>query len=177
MTISATYEVHPENGWNALRIRYQHEKMVADSLVWKGFQIFLPTYRAVHQWKDRKRQLSLPLFPGYLFVENAAGRKLQVVNTPGVCSIISVAGVPAVVAGEEIVSIRRAVESTYSVEPHPFLIDGDIVRVRSGSLAGIEGILVRKKKDACRLVISIQILGQSAAVEIDASNVERVRPP
>jgi len=164
-----------ESDWFALHTRYQHEKSVAEQLAMKGFQTFLPTYLTTRQWKDRKKQLCLPLFPGYLFVEDAAGRKLQVVNTPGVCSIISVAGVPAVIASEEIASIRRAVESIYAVEPHPFLNDGDTVRVKSGPLAGIEGILARKK-DACRLVISVQMLGRSAAVEIDASEIERVQP-
>jgi transcription antitermination factor NusG len=176
MNLETTYEVQPENEWYALRTRYQHEKTAAALLALKGFQTFLPTYRAVRHWKDRKRQLSLPLFPGYLFVENAADRKLQVVSTPGVCSIISVAGIPAPIASEEIDSIRRAVESNYSLEPHPFLVDGDTVRVKSGPLAGIDGVLVRKKKDVCRLVISVQMLGRSAAVEIDASDLATIVP-
>ena len=176
MNLTTTYEVQPETEWYALRIRYQHEKMVAALLALKGFGTFLPTYLAVRHWKDRKRQLSLPLFPGYLFVENAARRKLQVVSTPGVCSIISVAGIPALISSEEIDSIRRAVESNYSLEPHPFLVDGDTVRVKSGPLAGIDGIVVRKKKDFCRLVISVQMLGRSAAVEIDASDIEAIAP-
>jgi transcription antitermination factor NusG len=175
MQIEITEHKALENDWYALHTRYQHEKSVADLLAMKGFQTFLPTYRTTRQWKDRKKQLSLPLFPGYLFVEDAADRKLQVVNTPGVCSIISVAGVPAVIASDEIASIRRAVESVYAVEPHPFLNDGDTVRVMSGPLSGIEGILARKK-DTYRLVISIQMLGRSAAVEIDASEIERVQP-
>jgi len=89
MGIQTTQGVHLEKGWYALQTRYQHEKAVAGILALKGFQTFLPTYRAVHRWKDRKKCLLLPLFPGYLFVEDAADRKLQVVNTPGVCSIIS----------------------------------------------------------------------------------------
>jgi transcription antitermination factor NusG len=176
MNLATTYEVQPETEWYALRTRYQHEKTVAALLAWKGFETFLPTYRAVRHWKDRKRQLWLPLFPGYLFVENAADRKLQVVSTPGVCSIISVAGIPALIASEEIDSIRRAVASNYSLEPHPFLADGDTVRVKSGPLAGIDGIVVRKKKDLCRLVISVQMLGRSAAVEIDASDIDTIAP-
>jgi transcription antitermination factor NusG len=167
--------LHTENEWNAIRVRYRHEKMAADLLALKGFEIFLPTYRELHQWKDRKREVWLPLFPGYLFIENAASRKLQIVNTPGVCSIICTGGAPAVVAEEEILSIRRAVESTYSVEPHPFLTEGDVVCVKSGPLAGIDGILIRKKKDVFRLVISVRMLGRSAAVEIDASNLERTQ--
>jgi transcription antitermination factor NusG len=164
-----------KSDWYALHTRYQHEKLVAELLALKGFQTFLPTYRTTRQWKDRKKQLSLPLFPGYLFVEDVDEQKVQVLNTPGVCSIISVAGVPSVIASDEIASIRRAVDSVYAVEPHPFLNEGDVVRVKSGPLAGLEGILTGKK-GAYRLVISIQMLGRSAAVEIDASDIQRVQP-
>lgn len=168
MEIETTHSVHFENDWYALRIRYQHEAAAAALLALKDFRFFLPTYQTVRRWKDRKKLLSQPLFPGYLFVEDASDRKLQILNTPGVCSIISVAGTPAVIANDEFACIRRAVESTYPVGPHPFLNEGDTVQVRSGPLAGMEGILVRRK-DTCRLVISVQMLGRSAAVEIDSS--------
>lgn len=163
-----------KQGWNALRTRYRHEKSVAELLELKGFRTFLPIYDTVRCWKDRKKHLSLPLFAGYLFVEDVAARKLQAVTTPGVCSIICLSGIPAIIPGEEITAIQRALESKYWLEPHPFLCEGETVRVISGPLCGVEGILCRKK-DAHRLVISVQMLGRSAAVEIDSSIVERVQ--
>lgn len=160
--------------WYAVHTRHQHEKMVAATLLGKGFEVFLPTYNAVHRWSDRNRQVTLPLFPGYLFFANEIDRWLQIVSTPGVNGIIKVGNVPAEISHEEICAIRRMVESTLRVEPHPFLRDGDLVRIKAGPLAGLEGI-VSRKKDALRLVLSIQILGQSAAVEIDGYVVERVQ--
>lgn len=162
--------------WHALYLRHQHEKAAADILSTKGFQVFLPTYHTVHRWKDRNKQLTLPLFPGYLFFADGLDRRLQIVTTPGVCAIVGTAGVPAVIPSEEIDSIRRAVESYSRMEPHPFLTHGNRVRVKFGPLAGIEGILVRKKH-LFRFVLSVQMLGRSAAVEIDASIVERVYSP
>lgn len=166
--------VGPSSHWHALHLRYQHEMMAADILSTKGFQVFLPTYQTVHRWKDRNKQVTLPLFPGYLFFADGLERRLHILTTPGVCAIVGIAGIPAVIPSEEIESIRRAVKSLANLEPHPFLTHGDRVRVRFGPLVGVEGILVRKKHQS-RLVLSVQMLGASAAVEIDASTVERVR--
>jgi transcription antitermination factor NusG len=160
--------------WYALHTRYQHEKAIADVLAVKGIRVLLPSYETIHRWKDRNKRVSLPLFPGYLFCSDAIHRRLQIISTPGVCSILCVAGVPAPIPREEIESIRKAVENPSRVEPHPFLTQGDLVRVTSGSLKGVEGFLIRKK-DLFRLVVSVRILGRSAAVEIDASAVERVQ--
>lgn len=160
--------------WYAVHTRHQHEKMVETTLLGKGFDVFLPTYGAVHRWSDRNKRVTLPLFPGYLFFANEIDRWFQVVSTPGVNGIIKVGSVPAEISHKEIFAIRRMVESTLRLEPHPFLRDGDLVRIKAGPLAGLEGIISRKK-DALRLVLSIQILGQSAAVEIDGCLVERVQ--
>jgi|SRR5579862_4147127 transcription antitermination factor NusG len=162
--------------WYAVHTRHQHEKMVATTLLGKGFDVFLPTYGAIHRWSDRKKLVTLPLFPGYLFFANEIDRWVQIVSTPGVNGIIKMGNVPAEIPHEEILAIRRMVESTLRVEPHPFLSDGDLVKIKAGPLAGLEGI-VSRKKDALRLVLSIQILGQSAAVEIDGCVVERLRTP
>jgi transcription termination/antitermination protein NusG len=161
-------------GWCALHTRYQYEKSVATILTAKGFEVFLPTYRVIRRWTDRNKELILPLFPGYLFFGPANDRQNQILSTPGVHSIIKTAGLPAVIPYEEIESIRRMVESSLRVEPHPFLQDGDRVRIKSGPLTGLEGILSRKK-DAVRLVLSVILLGRAAAVEIDACAVEHLR--
>jgi len=156
--------------WSALHTRYQHERTVETLLVAKGFETFLPTYERVRRWKDRNKRIAEALFPGYLFVANVHDRRLKVLGTPGVCDLVSVAGIPATIPNHEIEAIRRSVADPSKVAPHPFLKGGDLLRVEWGPLAGVEGILVRAK-DAFRLVVSIEILGRAAGVEIDAACV------
>ncbi|HZP07541.1 MAG TPA: UpxY family transcription antiterminator [Terracidiphilus sp.] len=159
--------------WWALYTRHQHEKTVAEMLATKGFEVFLPLYESMRRWKDRKKMLSLPLFPCYVFVRGNLERKLHVVTTPGVHMILYHGEQLAVIPEEEIQAIRAAVDGNFRVEPHPFLKCGDRVRVMRGSLAGVEGILTRKK-NLFRLVLSVEMLAQSVAVEIDAADVEPV---
>lgn len=158
--------------WYALYTRHQHEKTVADILSRKGFEIFLPLYSTIHRWKDRNKQLSLPLYPGYVFVYDNLERKLPILTTPGVHSIVGMAGCPEPIPDSEIDAVKRIMESSLAVEPHPYLRCGDRVRVLLGPLEGIEGILVRKKNDF-RLVLSVEMLMKSVSVEIDAALVER----
>jgi transcription antitermination factor NusG len=159
--------------WYALYTCYQHEKNSARILANKGFLTFLPLYTAAHQWKDRVKRLSLPLFPCYVFIRGGINRRFEVLTTPGIHGWVGVAGNPSPISDAEIQSIRQVVETSLRVEPHPFLKCGDWVRVKSGPLAGIEGILVRKK-NLLRLVLSVELLEKSVAVEVDASTVERV---
>lgn len=166
-------ELEAKTPWHALYTRHQHEKTVADLLAKKGFEIFLPLYSATHRWKDRSKVLSLPLFPSYVFVRGGLERQLQILATPGVYTFVSVAGRAAVIPEGEINAVQRMVEGPLQVEPHPFLKCGDRVRVAAGALEGIEGILVRKK-NLIRLVISVELLAKSVAVEVDAWMVERV---
>lgn len=156
--------------WNAVYTRHQHEKSVAESLAANGIEVFLPTYNVIRRWTDRKKQISLPLFPCYVFVRSNFARRLQVLTTPGVHFLVTFAGRPASIPDSEMDRIRKAVESKLRVEPHPFLRSGDRVRVTSGPLADVEGILVRQKS-SYRLILSVELLGKSIAVEIDAFNV------
>ena len=157
--------------WWALYTRHQHEKTVADILTAKGFEIFLPLYESVRRWKDRKKLLSLPLFPCYVFVRGGLNRRLQVVTTPGIHMILTNGEKVALIPEDEIQAIRRTVEGAYRVEPYPYLKIGERVRVVRGSLEGVEGVLIRKK-NVCRLVLSVAMVAQSIAVEIDAADVE-----
>ena len=157
--------------WWALYTRHQHEKVVADMLSVKGFEVFLPLYDSIRRWKDRQKLLSLPLFPCYVFVRGGFNRRLQVITTPGIHMILSHGDHTAVIPENEIQAIRRTVEGPYRMEPHPFLRSGDRVRVTRGSLQGVEGILIRKKNQ-CRLVLSVDMLAKSVAVEISATDVE-----
>jgi transcription antitermination factor NusG len=156
-----------------LYTRHQHEKTVADMLSAKGFNVFLPVYESLRRWNDRKKLITLPLFPCYVFVEGGLDRRLQVVTTPGIHTILFYGERVAIVPEAEIEAIRRAVEGDFRVEPHPFLKCGERVRVTRGSLEGIEGILLRKK-NVYRLVLSVAMMAQSVAVEIDATDVEPV---
>jgi len=140
---------------------------------YKDLEVFLPLYKARHRWKDRIKEVSVPLFPGYLFVREGLKRWLAILSTPGVSSIVSSGGQPVAIPFLEIEGIKRVVESTLRVEPHPFLKSGDRVRVKCGPIAGVEGILIRRKSVA-RLVLSVELLGNSAAVEVDATDVERI---
>lgn len=165
-----------ESPWYAIYTRHQHEKMVDQILTSKGFETFLPLYATTHKWKDRSKALSLPLFPCYVFLKGGIERRLQLVTTPGVYGLVSSGGQPAAIPDVEIGAIRRVVESGTRMESHPFLKCGTRVRVKCGPLAGIEGILVRKK-NISRLVLSVEILGTAAAMEVEAFQVEAVKAP
>lgn len=161
--------------WHALFTRYQHEKSVALALSHKGYEVYLPLYRSVRQWQDRVKQLWFPLFPGYVFLCEGMDRQLQILNTPGVVHIVAWGGQPAIVPESQLNAVRRILQSLLNVEAHPYLRSGDRVRVKTGPLMGLEGILIRPKGVA-RLVMSLEMLGRSAAVEIDVTNVERIGP-
>ena len=165
----------PSSHWWALYTRHQHERVIADMLSAKGLEIFLPVYDSIRRWKDRQKVLSLPLFPCYVFVKGAFNRRLQVVTTPGVHMILSHGEHAAVIPESEIEAIRQTVDGHFRVEPHPFLRCGERVRVTRGSLQGVEGILVRKKNQF-RLVLTVEMLAKSVAIEIDATSVEPVNP-
>jgi transcription antitermination factor NusG len=161
--------------WHALFTRHQHEKMVALALSNKDHDVYLPLYRSARKWQDRARQLWFPLFPCYVFIRGGIDRRLDILTTPGIVRIVGWGGRAAIVPQAELDVIRRVIGEGLGVESHCYLQSGDRVRVKSGPLHGLEGILVRKKSTA-RLVVSMELLSQSAAVEIDVSNVERIEP-
>jgi transcription antitermination factor NusG len=166
-------QVEPPRAWYALYTRHQHEKTVVHILTNKGFETLLPLYSVARRWKDRTKLLFLPLFPCYVFLNGGLERRTDIMTTPGIHSIVSNGGQPAAIPAAEIDAIRRAVERGSGIEPHPLLKRGDWVRVKCGPLEGIQGILVRKK-NLYRLVLTVEMLGKSAAVEIDALLVERL---
>jgi transcription antitermination factor NusG len=160
--------------WFAAYVLANHERTVAKQLEERAICSFLPTYRSVRRWKDRRKVLELPLFPSYLFVQVNADNRLDLLRLPGVLGLVCFQGKPAPVAGAEIENVRRGLTSHVSVRPHPYLRAGRKVRIRSGSLTGVEGILVRKR-DCARVVLSISLLQRSVSVEIDEADVEPVR--
>ncbi len=171
----ATEQVTPRSfsdpAWWAVYTRHQHEKVLAEMLSLKGFEVFLPLYESMRRWKDRSKLLSLPLFPSYLFVRGTLERKLQVLATPGVHMILHRGQEVAIIPEEEIEAIQRVISGPCAVEPHPYLKCGMRVRVVRGPIKGVEGILVRKKNTS-RLILSVDMLAQSVSVEVRASEVE-----
>lgn len=165
-----------EMGWWAVYTRYHHERAVSEMIAAKGLEVFLPLYKSVRHWKDREASLSTPLFPCYLFVREEADCRLPILTTPGVNMIVTLGGRSAMIPEGEIEALRKAVRGPGPVEPHPYLKCGERVRVIGGILSGVEGVLLRKG-NACRLVISVDMLARSAAVEVNAADVTPVSAP
>ena len=159
--------------WFALYTRHRHEKTVAEFLDREGMEVFFPCYTARHRWKDRIKQLSLPLFPNYVFVFSGFDERISILRAPGVYDFVRLAGRPSPIPETEIEAVRRTIDNGLSVDPHPFLNIGDRVRGKTGPLAGLEGILVRKN-GLYHLVLSVELLGRSLSVEVDAADFERV---
>lgn len=171
-----TQPAQSEEAWYALYTRHQHEKSASALLQHKGFEVLLPVYRAVHRWSDRKQTVILPLFPGYVFIRASLERKLDILRTPGVRWIVENAGRACSIPEPEIKDIHRICTAGTRVLPHPFLKQGDRVRIREGALAGIEGILVRVKNE-CRVVISVEPLQKSLSIEVDFASLESLKVP
>ena len=151
----------------------RHEKRVADLLQSRGLPFSLPLYEAVHRWKDRRAIVHLPLFPGYVFVHVALSNRLNVLTIPGVLRFVSFNGRPAPLPDWELEAIHTALSARLSAEPHPYLKVGQRVRIKAGPLTGTEGILVRKR-NRFRLVLSVDMIMRSVALDVDASEVEAV---
>jgi transcription antitermination factor NusG len=125
----------------------------------------------LRRWKDRRIQLELALFPGYVFVHIALRDRLQVLQLPGVVQLVSFGGKPAALPDAEIEALRNGLAGNLCAEPHPYLTVGRRVRVRAGSVAGLEGILLRRKQKF-RVVLSIQLIQRSVAIEVDEADIE-----
>jgi transcription antitermination factor NusG len=162
--------------WFALQVRTRHEAGVADYLQGKGYEYFLPIYKARRRWSDRTKQVNAPLFPGYLFCRFNPQNRLPILKTPGVTQIVGYNHVPVAVDEKEINAIRTLVESGLPNQPCPFLELGNRVRIEAGALRGLEGILLEVKGKR-KLVLSITLLQRSVAVEIDSESVSVVPTP
>lgn len=157
--------------WYAAYVCSRHEKQVLSQLQERNITCFLPVYRSVRRWKDRRKELELVLFPGYVFVHLDLKDRLRVLQLPSVVRFISFNGHPAPLPDTEIETLSKGLASGIRAEPHPYLKVGHRVRVRSGPLAGAQGILQRKK-DRFRVVLSIDLIMRSVAVEVDEADIE-----
>lgn len=156
--------------WFAVWTRSRHEQVVREQLERKGLETFLPTIMKWSRWKDRKKQIEWPLFPGYCFARFHAVDRLPVLKCSGVVNIVSFDGEPAPIPDAEIAGIRTLVESDLAYDPCPLINEGDMVEVAHGPLKGVVGRLVRKGSHA-RLVLSVELIGQGVSVEVDAADV------
>jgi transcription antitermination factor NusG len=179
-TIGAENIAHPSRStdqrWYAAYTCAQHEKRVAEQLAEREVAHFLPLYSSVRRWKDRRVRLALPLFPGYVFVRMVLQSRMRVLEIPGVVRLVGFGGIPTVLPEEEIEVLRSSLTDELHAEPHAFLTVGRRVRIVRGPLAGLEGILQRKKNNF-RLVVSVKVIQRSFAVNVDAADVQPVQVP
>jgi transcription antitermination factor NusG len=159
--------------WYALYTCSRHEKCVAQQIEQRSITCFLPLYRSVRRWRDRRKEVELALFPGYVFVRLAPRDRLRVLALPSVVRLVSFNGQPAALPEAEIEQMRQRLVRGSRAEPHPYLRVGRRVRVSGGPMEGLEGIVVRRK-DRCRVVFSLDLIMRSVAVEVDESDVEPI---
>jgi len=156
--------------WYVAYTHPRHEKRVAQQCAERDIHAFLPVYRSIRRWKDRKKELELPLFPGYCFVQMDLRNRVRLLQLPGVVDFVMFQGKPAAVSAAEMDSLCRGVHGT-GLQPHPYLKAGKRVRVQHGPMTGVEGVFVRWK-DRVRIVISITLIQRSVAVEVDEADIE-----
>lgn len=156
--------------WYAAYTCANHEKRVAEHLAGRGVEYFLPLYEAVHRWKDRRVRLQLPLFPGYVFVRLPLNARLRVLQAPGVARLVGFGDMPAPLADADIEALRRGLQGQVKMQPHPYVCEGQKLRILRGPLAGMEGILLRRKGRS-RLVLSIDLIMRSVIVDVDAEDI------
>ena len=160
-----------EPHWYAAYTCANHEKRVAQQAERRSLECFLPLYQSVRRWKDRRVRLELPLFPGYVFVRLSFRDRLKVLEIPGVARLVGFDGHPAPVPNEDIETIRTCFAGRHPMQPHRYVQRGERVRVLSGPLAGLTGIVVRQKRST-RFVISFDLLMRSVSVELDGSDFD-----
>jgi transcription termination/antitermination protein NusG len=166
---AAVQEVSPN--WFAAYTNSHHEKRVASYLAERQIESFLPLYATPRRWKNRcEVNLDLPLFPNYVFVHIEARERVRVLEVPGVLSLVGFGRTPAPLPAFEIEALRSAIGKR-KIEPHPYLVIGERVRIKAGPMTGMEGVLVRKKSNF-RVVLALDAIRQSVAVEVDADDLE-----
>jgi transcription antitermination factor NusG len=159
--------------WYAVQTRPRHEKRVAEQLRSMVMEAFLPVHRCRHRWKNGVlADVEFPLFPGYLFARAPLSERIRLLQLPGIVGLAASTSHPTAIPDQEIEMLRQLTD-VFRAEPHPFLNIGDGVRVVAGPLTGLEGILTRRKQEF-RLVLSVQIIMRSVAIEVSEFDIEPV---
>jgi transcription antitermination factor NusG len=169
----AAEDLTPNIRWYAAAVSPRHEKVVATNLKMREVDYFLPLYRSVRRWKDRRKELDMVLFPGYVFVKVDLRYRLRVLQSPGVLSFITFQGHPVPLENSEIESLAIGLGAGLRAEPHPYLRPGRRVRIVRGPLANVEGMLVRRK-ERFHLVLSIDLIMRSVLLEVDEADVQAI---
>lgn len=159
--------------WYALYTKSRHEKLVHQELQRKGIESFLPLRHLKRRWSDRTQEIEEPLFKGYLFVRTDLKNRFDILNTRGSVKFVGFNSGPVSVPEKDLEAVKCFVRERISIDPFPYLAQGDRVYVRSGPLKGIEGLIARKDRHS-RLVISLDMLFQSVSVEIDEALIEKI---
>lgn len=162
--------------WFAVFTSPRHEKRVEQYFTQRDIEHYLPVYRSARKWRNGlKAVVDLPLFPGYIFVRIHRTQRVRVLEVPGVLAIVSgTAGEMAPLPEKEVEALRSGLQLRQA-EPHPLLTAGQRARIRSGALAGLEGIVVRQK-NGLRCVLTMNLIMQSISVEVDGAELELVNP-
>jgi transcriptional antiterminator NusG len=159
--------------WYGIRTRSNHERVAALVLRGKGYEPYLPLYRLHRRRAGALIESEHPLFPGYVFCRFDAKRRLPILMTTGVISVVGIGKEPVAIPDDEIEAVRAVLRSGLPAEPCGYLREGQRVRVMNGSLDGVEGILV-KKKNQFRMVVSVTMLQRSISVEIDGDRLAAI---
>lgn len=164
-----------ESKWYAVQTMARHEKKVSLQLLGKNIFTFLPLIQQIHQWSDRQSKVEVPLFSCYTFVRivPTAENWVRVVRTEGVLGFVGARGQGTSIPEEQIESLRTAMKEKIPCRTHPFIKNGDRVRIRGGSLDGIEGILKQQGADRC-LVVSVELLQRSISIRVNGYDIELI---
>ncbi len=165
-------ETYIEERWYAIHTRHHHERQVSSRLKGKEIETFLPLRCLNRRWKDRKKLVDFPLFPGYVFVKIPLLNKKDVVQTPGVVRIVGSRG-PEPLPESQIIAVKRFIETEIQFDPYPYLVSGMEIEVIRGPLKHVRGVLVNKK-NKYRLIVNLDLINKSVSTEIDAEDVEAV---
>ena len=171
--IPASLEFWDNKHWYALYTRARHEKFVDGELHKKGIETFLPLRKITRRWSDRFKKIEEPIFSSYLFVRIPLKNRVEILQTKGSIRLVGFNSTPTPVSERDLETVRRFIQEEISVDPYPYLSEGDRVYVRSGPLKGVEGFIVRKDRHT-RLVVSLDLLFQSISVAIDEALVEKI---
>jgi len=152
--------------WFAVRVKPRAEQAVATVARYKGFEEFLPLYKARRRWSDRFKWVNLPLFPGYVFCRFKEESRLPILTIPGVLHFVGIGKIPVPIDDAEVAAIQTAIQSGLGAEPWPFMDVGQRVLIEEGPLSGVEGLLVEVRKKH-RIVVSVSLLKRSLSVEIE----------
>jgi transcription antitermination factor NusG len=160
--------------WYAGHTASRHEKRIAEQLKQRSVEHFLPLFQTIHRWKNGRHRVELPLFPGYVFVHITLRERSRVLEIPGFVRLVGFSSIPCPLPDTEIEAIRDTLKLGIKTQPYPYLTIGTRVEIRNGPLQGMTGILVQRRGQ-CRVVLSIDLIRRSMAVEVSSEDVGSVK--